>query len=88
MVWYPRYRPRAAKTGSTALPSRRVERLRAEYWNQIRKRARLAALAEQISGTAPAVSEAQSAIEDAGNTPLHRSFYRAMSMNLAYLGRL
>ena len=53
------------------------------------ERARLTALAEQLTGTAPAVVVAvQSAIKDAGSTALQRSFYQAMAINLAYLGRL
>ncbi len=52
------------------------------------ERARLTALAEQLAGTAPAGATVQSAIKGSGSTALQRSFYQAMAINLAYLGRL
>ena len=52
------------------------------------ERARLTALAERLSGAAPETAAVESAIKDAGATPLQRAFYEAMSTNLAWLRRL
>ena len=52
------------------------------------ERARLTALAERLSGAAPETAAVESAIKDAGTTPLQRAFYEAMSVNLAWLRRL
>jgi hypothetical protein len=52
------------------------------------ERARLTALAERLGEAAPNTLAVESAIKGAGTTPLQQSFYQAMAINLAWLGRI